>query len=956
MWTIVGPFDGETGEVNFAKSKLLKPGSTYGLGRKGQPLLINSKKISHHQCELIVGESEVDDVSDPHSKPNVQLVNKKDKMFKVERNGVPFPANPAAIVELQDGDILQLASAVSARCDSESANAFYDSNLISVRWLPHWVGLAICLLCELPETCLGIKAVHVPNPNVTHHIASTLSATASIATSLISACQIVKPEWLSEVLRLGSLPSDDPLSLESHFKMPLTSKYRPTFSPALLEKHKTVDVWNPNEERLHIFKDYRFMCVSEKSRTIDSELRELLERGDGAVETFNVQDGGAKWRKALSRGRAKENVTMVAIAPEDAMVAAVGSESWRELLEIAREFEVRVLELQDVIQTVLDVDVSIFAQGSTGVESSLSNVIPNSMPSEPFVPPPESELAVQPRKKLVRRAVSRQASQEPASISDPNAEEALPPRRKLTRRAGSQQPEDTPVSLMPPPEDVLLPRRTLTRRANAGLPIISGLNDNSILINSLTTSSAPPETPAESTAESSVPLQRSKKLKRRLDTTDTIDSQLASIGRIEVPEEPAYKKHKALFDASDPEKAGITFDGTSFSGFQSGAASHTQSQSETLGSRSSRGGALQPVREEEEETQQSVPEGSRGQKRKTVLEDVEMADIEKVLAPTPEADAPPAKKRAIDNVNAVHRLPTTTIQAEDRTRSKPPSTVRPTKSKSGAPPGKPDTDDAFLKAIASTKRGKKNEDEFDREFNKLKIAKPELNKENPEDEWKVLEQFGDENNVRGNFMVVVPMEVHGKHGGRTRQTTTNAEWQGKANFKKFKKKITSRVRPKVVDLVISDESTMAPAMAFSQISADYQQINESIDVDSPEPPKRTKSQKTPINNSDLDIGNSPSVIQKTKNTSRAGSVVPQKRAASRRPSTPPLFLEDSEDEDMQQELAADDDDDVQTLQSSAPSRKGAQTRRGTAKKAALKVDDGSDSDAVFKPVKARRRK
>ncbi|KAK0447454.1 proline-rich protein [Desarmillaria tabescens] len=942
MWTIVGPFDGETGEVNFAKSKLLKPGSTYGLGRKGQPLLINSKKISHHHCELIIGESKVDDVSDPHSKPNVQLVNKKDKMFKVERNGVPFPANSAAVVELQDGDILQLVSAVSA----------------SVRWLPVCVYLSLTRgkASTSLESCavLGIKVVHTPNPNVTHHITSTLSATASIAASLISACQIVKPEWLSEVLRLGSLPDDDPSSLESHFKMPLASKYRPTFSPELLEKDKTADVWNPNEERLHIFKDYRFMCISEKSREIDNELRGLLERGDGAIETFNIQDGGAKWRKALSRGRAKENVKMVAIASQDAMVAAVGPESWRELLEIAREFEVRVLEPQDIVQTVLDVNVSIFTQGSTDIESSLPHVIPNSIPDEPSAPPPELESAVPSRKKLIRRAVSHQGSQEPASIPDLNPEETLPPRRKLTRRTGSQQPEDTPVSLMLPPEGALPPRRTLTRRANAGLPIISGLNDNSILINSLTTSA--PATPAESTAESSIPLQRSKKLKRRLDTTDTIESQLATIGRIEVPEEPAYKKHKALFDASDPEKAGITFDGTNFSGFQSSAASQTQNQSETLGSRSSRSGALHPVREEEEETQQSVPEGSRGQKRKTFSEDVEMADVEEVLAPTPETEAPPAKKRAVDNDNAVHRLPTTTIQAEDRTRPKPPSTVQPTKSKSGASPGKPDTDDAFLKAIASTKRGKKNEDEFDREFNKLKISKPELNKENPEDEWKVLEQFGDDNRVRGNFMVVVPMEVHGKHGGRTRQTETNAEWQGKPNFKKFNK-VTSRVRSKLVDLVISDESTMAPATAFSQISADYQQREEPIDIDSPEPPKRTKSQKILINDSDSNNDHPPPVVQKTKNKppSRAGSVVPKKRAASRRPSTPPLFLEDSEDEGMQQDLAADDDD-VQTLQSSAPSRKGTQTRRGTAKKAALKVDDDSDSDAVFKPVKTRKRK
>ncbi len=51
--------------TGYKESKLLKPGSTYGLGRKGQPLLINSKKISHHHCELIIGESEVDDVVRP---------------------------------------------------------------------------------------------------------------------------------------------------------------------------------------------------------------------------------------------------------------------------------------------------------------------------------------------------------------------------------------------------------------------------------------------------------------------------------------------------------------------------------------------------------------------------------------------------------------------------------------------------------------------------------------------------------------------------------------------------------------------------------------------------------------------------------------------------------------------------------------------------------------------------
>ena len=45
-----------------SESKLLKTNKTYTLGRKDQPLVIASKKISKDHCDIVVGDHTVDDV------------------------------------------------------------------------------------------------------------------------------------------------------------------------------------------------------------------------------------------------------------------------------------------------------------------------------------------------------------------------------------------------------------------------------------------------------------------------------------------------------------------------------------------------------------------------------------------------------------------------------------------------------------------------------------------------------------------------------------------------------------------------------------------------------------------------------------------------------------------------------------------------------------------------------
>ena len=113
------------------------------------------------------------------------------------------------------------------------------------------------------------------------------------------------------------------------------------------------------------------------------------------------------------------------------------------------------------------------------------------------------------------------------------------------------------------------------------------------------------------------------------------------------------------------------------------------------------------------------------------------------------------------------------------TTDKPPSTVETRVNKL-------DVDAAFLKAIASTKKGKKKEDDFDRDFNNLKISRPEL--EHQEEEWDVVDDFDNEIGIRGNFMVVLEMDVS-TNGNRLQHlpNQVRSEWRGLLNFKKFKK-------------------------------------------------------------------------------------------------------------------------------------------------------------------------
>jgi hypothetical protein len=298
-----------------------------------------------------------------------------------------------------------------------------------------------------------------------------------------------------------------------------------------------------------------------------------------------------------------------------------------------------------------------------------------------------------------------------------------------------------------------------------------------------------------------------------MDTSSALVST-SSIAQTPQSQFSQLDKYKALFDASNPDRV---------------QSSETQSGTVGTSTQGVRTNTLSVVAEEQESQIQS--ETLRGTKRMRGAgdrddNDVEMADGAPGATGTSTCTSEEAhrtKRRALDAsavlqpasgdpapapVAAPQPRPTTQTQTQGTA-----GTIRGTggtkhaSSKASSSNHKLDTDENFLKAVNSTKRGKKLEDDFDREFNLLRIAKPNKKVDGagaatgtttaavggaPDvvvAPWDAIDDFGDVG-IRGNFMVVVEMDIE-RGSARPSQSartncTTRPEWVGRLNFKKFK--------------------------------------------------------------------------------------------------------------------------------------------------------------------------
>lgn len=84
-----------------------------------------------------------------------------------------------------------------------------------------------------------------------------------------------------------------------------------------------------------LFRGYRLVFAGEKGAEAPGVLKELVRSAEGEYECFAVENGPGRFRQVLSKGKARGS-TLVLIADQYAVVAAVGEDGWRALKEEAR--------------------------------------------------------------------------------------------------------------------------------------------------------------------------------------------------------------------------------------------------------------------------------------------------------------------------------------------------------------------------------------------------------------------------------------------------------------------------------------------------------------------------------------------------------------------------------------------------------------------------------------------
>ncbi|TBU28793.1 hypothetical protein BD311DRAFT_865160 [Dichomitus squalens] len=1060
MWIITGPFDDDHSEGHAPdKDKLLKTGREYGLGRRDQPLQIKSKAISKAHALFIVGPCSEDQAADPAFVPTLTFQNLTDRIRPIERPSQSrprVPCQPKNSIRLENRDIVHLSASIFVRVRWETICCYNPPG----KGVPH----------SAIEECaqLGIHVVPTFHPDVTHHLTPTYALTPSIAASLIAAVTLVKPEWLTAVLAAGRADEPGELSLlEEHCVLPPTTKHRPGFAASLPPPLKKYEVWERDERRAAVFRGARAVFVGERGAEAQSALRELVKRGGGEYECFAAANGREAFRQVLAKGRAR-GAAVVPVAGKEAVVAAVGRDGWAGLVEEARSFELKFVPPEKLVEAVVYADVSYIDATCNPDEdqedSPLPDVVPNTIEDEPSVvtsstvvpprraPPPldkepevvqEPEPSAAPRRRLTRRATSRASSRALSQPPEPPSQPAV-------------QEEPEPAATAQPAQ----PRRTLVRRA--ARPKANATDDESMVVDSAAgrASEEPQAQEAYRRPGNSVPPTpaRPSRLKRRVGVAGATQATASAASQLFPPSaagddadvlvpdadvrEPPLKKYKALFEESDPDRVarmgvgeyasqhlgGSGGGGESVTQYEpsvtfatqaSGRGGATMTRSDGTGGRGAGAGSgLGVVMEEEEEGAVLASQTQRGTKRKTQDggEDVEDEEHPRTRRRTG-GEAGAAQNQAPPSGQSVGQHQTQSVpmskvvtrvdMAQSQVHVKPP---KPSGGKKATQQqrGEPDRDDAFLKAVASTKRGKKHEDTFDKEFNNLRISKPDLERVREDEEWKVLEEFGDDGDLRGNFMVVCECPVFRESGTNRehlRRGEGRPEWVGRPDFKKFKKKTTGE-RRQPVELVVEEESDLgigsqywkgSPAALPTQSqSQPHTQFQPRSGATHRLTQRSTKEPPALVLDSDDDEEPFVSKPAKGKSQAKSQAVKPpsaQKSTATRATrgkagsQRQPLFIDSDDDVDDDGEGAAgpvdyeqdddfrmdsdpdvglygeeEDDDPAATLKSTARStRSGTQpsskAKPATARKKApaIVVDDDSDDGATFKAFGARSR-
>ncbi|KZW03164.1 hypothetical protein EXIGLDRAFT_828545 [Exidia glandulosa HHB12029] len=1006
MWLLLAPFDHKDDDSLDQKYKLLKTGTTYTLTRDEKApagsLKIKSKQLSKDHGKYKVGQHSEDDVTKLDVVPTLKLSNSRDvKPITVKRSGQSIEVHHTADIALQSGDVLVIGQG------RKTITASWER--IVLFWRPSSKELS-----PATKICasIGMKLSFTFVDIITHHVTPTLDLSdACIASLLVGAAHVTKA-WIDRVFELAQLPPENG-GLDDTFILPDPSDFAPPFSEEHAPWARSA-LWKDDDARETIFDGLRFLIVTD-GEPIEQFGTNIVKCG-GGYDTFNVRDGLDRWDRTIAAsrkraGKAKGGMhsSLVVVVDEDDIKTALARE-WDDFVSSLHSEGLHYVSAAAVRLAILDKKVkkldcfydaaadSQFIPGTIADEPS--QLALSSQPGDAGAParrraprrgttPAESQLT-EPSPAEESQPARRGTKRTRAASVAPDPEEPEPKRpTRRSSRAPSAAPEPAPPVVAPTPapveeeeEDIFAPpkfplRNRRTRAAAASL--ITGLEgDPSIIASQSQTQDTQP--PARDEEPDFAPRKRraatatqSRGFSLKIGDDDDDEEQSASQAA-----QPALKKYRALFEGTE-DPSSMSGGETSFADFsRSNATSQTQARS---GARANT--QLSAVMELDEDSQQVSRElpltagtstagslsGVGTKRRRDNDGDVEMAE------------QPPAAKKRKDTQTSVSSAKITTKETATTT------------TKTGAVGGvmsAPDKNDKVLTALASLKRGKRTEDAFDREFNALRISKPESEAERrAREEDEFFAHFDFDEGLRGKKCIevceyVLPERQQSAEremgasaersaGGRGPLGVWKPQWEGVPNFKKFKKVVRGAVVSTVqdhndaaprVELVCAEEDkdygmgnaywSRPSGGSQSQSQSQSQQMDDSFTV---------SQQRAKLRMPDFDVSDSEDAPPPPKTKARGGrsqaSQAAPKKAAPKKAT--PLFIDDDSEEEDTPTMDGDYDAPSTLAETITQSGRGTARGRGTLTQSKFKkpitiVDSDSDDGMTFKSFKRQARK
>ncbi|QRW19254.1 hypothetical protein RhiXN_00660 [Rhizoctonia solani] len=826
MWVISGPFDGVQEGV---KEKLLKPGTTYIVGRAkaGQSMLnrinLEQKSISHEHVEIVVGNYEIDDVPDSQAKPVVQLTLKREKDIIVSNQRV----TKGMVFDLEAGSEIALTNKISIYVLWKPVVVVNADNRVKKERMREIAASA---------AKIGITVSKTWRDDATHFVTPSINMSRRVLHSLMLGIPLVDLNWLEELFRRGntltveSEPEENGVvALEYHFLLPNEPDFRPKLvKPDDEDEDITqwpLELWDANPARRTIWDglQFHFFCDD----TVPTEWTDQVQLGGGTFKTHNynpenlgeavttAEEAKLLFQKIrleaekLSGVACMKSPVVIVIKPSE-LTGLLGETMWTFYREGMKANGFKSVAPKDITLAVLRMDAKSIDCGleTFGSSTVLAQPKKSTMPNPSFssiVPPSHTGDASAPGLPSV---ITTSASRAPEPSEAPMPEARRPrPLKKL-------RPKSQERSEMPPPEpvteeaflettedkhdqasEVSRPRPLKRRVKTTTVAEALGLDNSSASITAIIPleEELKPQLPRAEAKKpqrlnrppSSITLHegseiaasstsRPNRLKRRADVLAERTTTAPTPVEIDIPQAPALKRYRQLFEGVER------------------AASSVVEVDE--GSTISAAASNQPF--------QSLVSADDTKKRKSAdRDDVDVEDVTRVKRRVLASGISQQYSHLDQNTTTSEPDPGSQVATKPHLLSTGQAHTRSSGSR-GAAPGAPDKDGALLRALAQTEneaiavsrdgklKGTKNAP-IDQDFANMRIAeekdKEEASRRRAE-EMRIWEECERDVNVRGNFMVVEFVDLVRRNRGPPARSI-NPAWDGKPDFKKFKKKI-----------------------------------------------------------------------------------------------------------------------------------------------------------------------